>query len=297
MTFEYSKNNINKIKRIKKLKNIYQLIGIFTLIMIINFSLISSFELFPLILIVILISFLVGFLIYCYILFVCNITQEALNHELNPKLFIDYNVFLLKEIYKKTKYQKYVLSDIATGYLYDGNFDKCREILNYIENEKNDKIIKITILEKRMIMFYFEKDKNEFLKSKELLLTELDDFKHKLKDQILFNIEMYTALIEEDKKKLINILKVLKNSDKNLDKVDYLYIKSQLFEEEDNKYQKKLAFEGGDIFYAKEELEDQSISTKNNIKQKKHKVFVYVSILFLIVSIISTIISFIIYFL
>ena len=60
---------------------------------------------------------------------------------------------------------------------------------------------------------------------------------------------------------------------------------------------KKLAFEGGDIFYAREELEDQSITTKNNMKPIKHKGFKFISNFILVVSIITTILSFIAYFL
>ena len=94
------------------------------------------------------------------------------------------------------------------------------------------------------IVNYFENKYKEALKVKEELLKELENANKKIKDQILFNIEMYTALIEKDKDKLTTILKTLKKSEKNIDKVDYLYIKSQFFEEEDNKYQKKRAFEG-----------------------------------------------------
>lgn len=299
MEFEFSNNKVH-IERIKKLKNlrlIYRIIEFLLLIMVINFSLVTDFEFIPVLLVVLIISILVGIMYYFYIVHACNVTQESLFHELNPKLNIDYNIYLLNTIYKGTKPRKYVLSDIATGYLYDGDFEKCKEILDYLEKGKMDKLVKITVLEKKMMLNYFENKYKEALKVKEELLKELENANKKIKDQILFNIEMYTALIEKDKDKLTTILKTLKKSERNIDKVDYLYIKSQFFEEEDNKYQKKLAFEGGDIFYAREELEDQSITTKNNIKPNKHKGFKNISIILLIISIIATMVSFIAYFL
>lgn len=299
MNFEISDNkvHIQRINNLKKLRLIYRVIEFLLLIIVINFSLVTDFEFIPVLMLVLTISILTGVMYYFYIVFACNVTQESLFHELNPKLNIDYNIYLLNTIYKGTRTKKYVLSDIATGYLYDGNFEKCKEILDYLEKGKMDKIVKITILEKRMMLNYFEKNYKAALSIKEELLKELENVSKKIKDQILFNIEMYTALIKKDKDKLTTILKTLKTSEKNIDKVDYLYIKSQFFEEEDNKYQKKLAFEGGDIFYAREELEDQSITTKNNIKPKKHKGFINISIILLVVSILATIISFIAYFL
>ena len=148
-----------------------------------------------------------------------------------------------------------------------------------------------------MDICYFKRKYKKALEIKSQLLTKLDSCNLKIKDQILAEVETKTALIEENKDKLSIILKNLRRSKINLDKVDYLYIKSQFFEEEDNKYQKKLAFEGGDIFYAREELEDQSISTKNNMKPIKHKGFNLISNFILVVSIITTILSFIAYFL
>ena len=299
MKFEISNNRVH-IERIKKLKNlrlIYRVIEFLLLIITVNFSLVTEFEFSLVVIVVLITSILVGIMYYFYIVYACNVTQESLFNELNPKLNIDYNIYLLNTIYKGTKSKKYVLSDIATGYLYDGNFKNCKEILDYLEKGKMDKLVKITVLEKKMMLNYFENKYKEALKVKEELLKELENANKKIKDQILFNIEMYTALIEKDKDKLKTILKTLKKSERNIDKVDYLYIKSQFFEEEDNKYQKKLAFEGGDIFYAREELEDQYITTKNNIKPKKHKGFKNISIILLIISIIATIVSFIAYFL
>ena len=299
MEFVISNNKVHqaKIKKMKNIRLIYHIIEILLLIMVINFSVLTNFQFLPMLSIVLIISILAGLMHYFYILFVCKVNYESLHHELNPKLNIDYNIFLLNTIYKKTKINKYILSDIAGGYLYDGNLQKAKEILDYLEKQKIDKIVKITILEKRMIINYFEKNYKEALNNRDDLLIELENINNKIKDQVLFNIEMYTALIEKDKDKLNTILKTLKQSDKNIDKVDYLYIKSQLFEEKDNKYQKKLAFEGGDIFYAREELVDQSITTQNNIKPKKHKFYINISILLLITTIIATISSFIICFL
>lgn len=298
MELEISKNqtNLEKIKQLNRLRLVYRIIELLFAIIAINFFIVTNFETIPVLVVTLFLLILIIITNYIYIIYATNITIESLFHELNPKLYIDYSIYLLNKIFKGTKIKKYILSDIATGYLCDGNFEKCKEILNYLEKTKLDKLTKITVLEKRMMLNYFEKNYKESLKIKEELLEELENFNNKKKDQVLFNIDMYTSLIEGNKDKLITILKTLKQSKKNIDKVDYLYIKSQFFEEEDNKYQKKLAFEGGDIFYAREELDDQSITTKNNIKPAKHKPFKVVSILILIISTILALLSFINYF-
>lgn len=296
MKFEYSKDPkiVERIKKIKNIKLIYNLIEVFFLLTIINFSLVSSFDFITLLVLAVITAILCGVMNYICNNFIANIITETLVRELNPKLFIDCNIYLYNKSNKKLR--NYILCDIATGYLYDGNFDKCEEILVSLEEQKIDKTIKIIILQQKMVMYYFKRKYKKALELKQQLLSELENYEEKIKDQILFNMEMYSALIEEDKDKLSVILKILKKSSKNLDKVDYLYIKSQFFEEEDNKYQKKLAFEGGDIFYAREELEDQSITTKNNIKPNKYKGFKVVSISILCISIITTILSFVAYF-
>ena len=105
-------------------------------------------------------------------------------------LNIDYNIFLLNKIFFGKKSKNYVLSDIATGYLYDGDFERCKKTLNYLEKQKNDKVVKVTVLEKRMIINYFENKHKEALKVKEELINELDGVNKKLKDIILFNVEI-----------------------------------------------------------------------------------------------------------
>ena len=78
------------------------------------------------------------------------------------------------------------------------------------------------------------------------------------------------------------------------DTISFIYfialIASLFFEESDNKYQKMLAFEGGNLFIAREEFEDQNITTKNNIKPEKHKFLKFFMILVLIGQIIIVLI-------
>ena len=73
-------------------------------------------------------------------------------------------------------------------------------------------------------------------------------------------------MINKDKKKLKLITESLDKSDVNINRVHSIYIKSLFFEESDNKYQKMLAFEGGNLFIAREEFEDQNITTKNKVQ-------------------------------
>ena len=95
----------------------------------------------------------------------------------------------------------------------------------------------------------------------------------------------------KDKKKLKLICEGLEKTEVNINKVYSIYIKSLFFEEKDNKYQKMLAFEGGNLFFAREELEDQNITTKNNMKPNKHKLYKNSSIFILIIQIIAIIIG------
>ena len=299
MELEYSndKKSQDRIKKLKKLKLTYKLIELFIFLTAFNFSLAREFDLITIIVFALVIAGSAGMLEFICNTFVVNNIKEILIHELNPKLFIDCNIYWYNLNKKNKTLCNYTLCDIATGYLYDGNFDKCEEIIAYLEEQKLDLILQIVILQQKMDIYYFKRKYKKALEIKSQLLTKLDSCNLKIKDQILAEVETKTALIEENKDKLSIILKNLRRSKINLDKVDYLYIKSQFFEEEDNKYQKKLAFEGGDIFYAREELEDQSISTKNNMKPIKHKGFHLISNFILVVSIITTILSFIAYFL
>ena len=214
MELEYSndKKSLERIKQLKKIKLTYKLIEIFLFLTALNFSFARQFDLITIIVFALVLGSIAAMLEFVCDTFIANNIKEALIHELNPKLFIDCNIYWYN-LHKKNKtLRNYALCDIATGYLYDGNFDKCEEIMAYLEEQKLDLILQIVILQQKLDIYYFKRKYKKALEIKSQLLTKLDSCKLKIKDQILAEVETKTALIEEDKDKLSIILKNLRRS-------------------------------------------------------------------------------------
>jgi len=272
MKFEYSKNP-EVIKRINKLKNakkIYYIIAVVVVLICINLAIgLDIFgNMIPFIAIISFLFFLIS--TWIYNLYIVKNIQDSFERELNPELLLNINIYLLKQ--KPTKKQSYYyLSNIALAYIYNGEFDNAKKVLDELEKKDLDKICAALLTQKKIQLAFYKKDYKTVIKLQEKLLEESKFLNKKLKCEILFNMEMLIAMIDKDKEKLNMICKTLEKSNKNIDRADYLYIKSLFFEEKDNKYKKMLDFEGGNLFYDREELEKQDITTKNNIKPNKYK--------------------------
>lgn len=293
MNFEYSKNPeiLKRVKELKKTRYIFLAIIILSLINYLIFALNTNLS--SLLIISIVYLILISLIASMHSYFIATIIKESLEEELNPELFLNLSIWLSKIKLTKKKNYYNALTNIASAYIQDGKYDEARDVLDYLEKQKIDKMSKSLYLLRRIELLFYKKRYKEIKDLKDDLLYEMDTLNRNLKASIIFRLEMYTAMIDKDKKKLKLICDNLESTDININKVYSLYIKSIFFEEADNKYQKMLAFEGGNLFIAREEYEDQNITTKNNLKPTKHKFIKICNYIILMSQIIFLVIAFI----
>lgn len=297
MHFEYSKNPIIQ-KRVNILKRARFTFLAIIFLLLLNYLLfaINSNNL-SILIIVSVICILLSFLISgIYSFYISTITKESLERELNPELLLNLSIWSSKvKLVNKRNYY-YALNNIALAYIHDGKYDEAKEVLEYLEKQKLDKLSKSLVILKKIEILFYENKYDEIKGLKDDLLFEIDGLNLSLKNKIIFELEMYIAMVKKDKDKLKNICNTLEKSKSNLDHVYSIYIKSLFFEEEDNKYQKMLAFEGGNLFIARKEFTDQDITTKNNIKPNEHTVIKVYEIVLLLSQIILLILNIIVNF-
>lgn len=293
MNFELSKDK-NIVKRINELR-LYRAIFLITeLLFVVSiyvwcFSLSETYQQIICLLIQLVLVYIVS---SSYHKFALAKNRESILKELNPELFLNINIWEYKLILFKSKSIKdSALINIASAYTYDGNFDEAEKVLDYLEKSNLKKQLKALYLLRKLEWLFFKKKYKEVKEIKDDILCELEQLPNEYKMSILSNVDMYISMIDKDKKKLKLICEGLEKTEVNINKVYSIYIKSLFFEEKDNKYQKMLAFEGGNLFFAREELEDQNITTKNNMKPNKHKLYKNSSIFILIIQIIAIIIG------
>ena len=292
MKFKLTKDKkiLNRIKELRLYRNIFL---VTELLIIVNiyvccFNLTKTYQQVICLLLHCVLSLVVSFM---YNNFVLSKNRESILKELNPELFLNINIWE-SNLMIKTKY-KYdsVLINIASAYTYDGKFEEAEKVLDYLEKANLKKRLKILYLLRKVEWLFFQKRYKEVKELKDDILCELEELPNEYKMSVLSNLDMYMSMIDKDKKKLKLICEGLEKTGVNINKIYSIYIKSLFFEEKDNKYQKMLAFEGGNLFFAREELEDQNITTKNNIKPEKHKGYKKFSIIILITVIIVLIIG------
>ena len=293
MDFKLTKDK-KILKRINELK-LYRTIFLITELLIIisiyiwSFSLTKTYQQIICMLLHCILAFVVS---SKYNNFILAKNRESILKELNPELFLNINIWESNLLLFKSKSRKdSALINIAAAYTYDGNFDEAEKVLDYLEKSNLKKQLKALYLLRKIEWLFYQKRYKEVKEIKDDILCELEQLPNEYKMSILSNLDMYISMIDKDKKKLKLICEGLEKTEVNINKVYSIYIKSLFFEEKDNKYQKMLAFEGGNLFFAREELEDQNITTKNNMKPNKHKLYKKSSIFILIIQIIVIIIG------
>ena len=283
MKFKLSKDKYI-VKRINELR-LYRTIFILTLVLIVlNIYKSNWINIIGYIILTLVIT-------YFYNRFILSRNKESILKELNPELFLNINIWESKLILFKSK-NRYnsALINIASAYTYDGKYEEAGEVFEYLKNRKLSKNLKAVYLLRKAEWLFYTKKYDEVKAIKDDILCETESLSNEYKLSIISNLDMYISMINKDKKKLKLITESLDKSDININRVHSIYIKSLFFEESDNKYQKMLAFEGGNLFIAREEFEDQNITTKNNIKPEKHKFLKFFMILVLIGQIIIVLI-------
>lgn len=271
MELEYSKDE-NILKRIDNLNKFRKMYLAIIVLIIINSGLAGYTYNKNTNFILIFLSILIFLNVFVYFLTILKVLKESIEKELKPKLFVNICIWLSKHDYKRGQNYYSTLLDLTLGYILDGKFEEAEKVLNYLEKMNLKKYNKQFFLFRKIELYFYKKEYSKIKKIEKELKYELKKVPKQQRKEILDELEMIDGMVSKDITKLKQVCKRLEKSDKRIDRVYYLYIKSLFFEEDDNKYQKKLAFEGGNIFFAKEEYEDQNISTKNNMKPNKHKI-------------------------
>ncbi|MBQ7104917.1 MAG: hypothetical protein IJN90_03590 [Bacilli bacterium] len=270
MNFKYSKDE-KILKRINELNNFRKIYLSIMILIIINSGFagfVYNKDFFSMLSFLIVLIFLNAFV---YFITITNVVRESIEKELKPKLFINIGIWFTKHDFKKGQNHYSALLDLSLGYILDGKFEEAEKILSYLEKQPLKKYNKQFFLFRKIELYFYKKDYNKIKKLEKELKYELKKVPKLQRKEMIDELEMIDGIISKDTNKLKQVCKRLGESNKNIDRAHYLYIKSLFFEEADNKYQKMLAFEGGNLFFAKEEYEDQNITTKNNMKPNKHK--------------------------
>lgn len=168
----------------------------------------------------------------------------------------------------------YFLLDLVYAYLVKGDYKQADTIVDLIEKRKLDTTAKALLIKNKASIAYFTNNIEEFNKQYKDFNELSNTLVEKIKNQILFSLDLQKYILENNETQATKICKQLLNDKLLLNRVMGSYYKGIILEKNNNeeykKYYKFVVENGNDLNIAKIASDKIGVTTQIKYKSKKH---------------------------
>lgn len=226
-----------------------------------------------------------------------KLLKESLYTSICPEGFLNINIYNANKMLINKKAYMYALSKIATGYIELGEFEKAKEVIEYVEKRKININIKGEIIKNKINLAFLTNDIKEFSEQCEKMKSIRKFLSKRFIKENSVNMSIQEAIINKDFKKANELIYQLEKKRNRLNQIMVQYYKGLVLEKNSKDFKneyKYIAEKGNNLYIAKQARKKLEIEYKDNkCKNKKHvvyKIINVISILIILIYMISILI-------